>query len=222
MRSRQLLAEQQGQVTPQWMKRIARDHYEDTFLQGPYFDAADPDFHSLCMHSSAANFTWGNTASSCIAVLPRARPNCPCSGGRPAHPATAATSRSSSTAASCRRWSLQPAPLVSASSPLMPPSKIPSHQTPIGGCSVNCWIASRATQSQAFPAYVPCPQPGCACSGSTRSNENSKPRRLPSYRRHWQWTSGGSRAAILDNFTQRCVHKVHAALQELLSTFSSS
>jgi secernin len=70
MRSRQLLAEQQGKITPQWMKRIARDHYEDTFLQGPYFDAADPDFHSLCMHSSTANFTWGNTASSCVAVLP--------------------------------------------------------------------------------------------------------------------------------------------------------
>jgi secernin len=89
MRSRQLLAEQQGQITPQWMKRIARDHYEETFLQGPYFDAADPDFHSLCMHSSAANFTWGNTASSCIAVLPRSElelpvfwwtPGPPCNG----------------------------------------------------------------------------------------------------------------------------------------------
>jgi secernin len=71
------------------MKRIARDHYEDSFLQGPYFDAADPDFHSLCMHSSAADFTWGNTASSCIAVLPRSEgelpvfwwtPGPPCNG----------------------------------------------------------------------------------------------------------------------------------------------
>jgi secernin len=77
MRSRQLLAEQQGQITPQWMKRIARDHYEDTFLQGPYFDAADPDFHSLCMHASPAHFTWGNTASSCIAVLPRSATELP-------------------------------------------------------------------------------------------------------------------------------------------------
>jgi secernin len=77
MRSRQLLVAQQGQITPQWMKRIARDHYEDTFLQGPYFDAADPDFHSLCMHSSAAGFTWGNTASSCIAVLPRSEDELP-------------------------------------------------------------------------------------------------------------------------------------------------
>jgi secernin len=70
MRSRQLLAEQDGRVTVPWMMRIARDHYEDTFLQGPYFDAADPDFLSLCMHVSPAQFTWGNTASSCIAALP--------------------------------------------------------------------------------------------------------------------------------------------------------
>ena len=70
MRSHQLLAEHSGQITPQWMMRIARDHYEDTFLQGPTFDAANPDFLSLCMHVSAADFTWGNTASSCVAVLP--------------------------------------------------------------------------------------------------------------------------------------------------------
>jgi secernin len=70
MRSRQLLAERQGQISPAWMKRIARDHYEDTFLCGPGFDAADPDFLSICMHVSPADFTWGNTASSCVAVLP--------------------------------------------------------------------------------------------------------------------------------------------------------
>jgi secernin len=89
MRSRQLLAEKAGQITPQWMMRIARDHYEDTFLHGPYFDPADPDFHSICMHVSAADFTWGNTASSCVAVLPRSpaelpvfwwTPGPPCNG----------------------------------------------------------------------------------------------------------------------------------------------
>ncbi len=89
MRSRQLLAEQSGQITPEWMKRIARDHYEDTFLRGPYFDAANPDFLSLCMHVSPADFTWGNTASSCVAVLPIAAgelpvfwwtPGPPCNG----------------------------------------------------------------------------------------------------------------------------------------------
>jgi secernin len=73
MRSKQLLMEHNRRITPQWMMRIARDHYEDTFLQGPYFDAADPDFLSLCMHASPADFTWGNTASSCVAVLPKSR-----------------------------------------------------------------------------------------------------------------------------------------------------
>jgi secernin len=87
MRSRQLLAEREGAITPDWMKRIARDHYEDTFLNGAYFDAADPDFLSLCMHVSPADFTWGNTASSCVAILPEASipvfwwtPGAPCNG----------------------------------------------------------------------------------------------------------------------------------------------
>jgi secernin len=71
MRSRQLLADHSGQIDDLWMKRIARDHYEDTFLQGAYFDAADPDFLSICMHVSPADFTWGNTASSCVAILPK-------------------------------------------------------------------------------------------------------------------------------------------------------
>lgn len=70
MRSRHLLSEQAGQIDMEWMKRIARDHYEDTFLNGAYFDAADPDFLSICMHVSPADFTWGNTSSSCVAELP--------------------------------------------------------------------------------------------------------------------------------------------------------
>jgi secernin len=76
-RSGQLLAEKAGQITPAWMRRIARDHYEDTFLQGPYFDAADPDLLSLCMHVSPGDFTWGNTASSCVAILPKSRAELP-------------------------------------------------------------------------------------------------------------------------------------------------
>jgi secernin len=89
MRSQQLLAERSGTITPQWMMRIARDHYEDTFLHGPYFDAADPDFLSLCMHVSPAGFTWGNSVSSCVAILPQASdeppvfwwtPGPPCNG----------------------------------------------------------------------------------------------------------------------------------------------
>jgi secernin len=89
MRSRHLLRARTGRIDSAWMKRIARDHYEDTFLQGPYFSAADPDVHSLCMHDSPAGFTWGNTAASCIAVQPRATgqvpvfwwsPGPPCNG----------------------------------------------------------------------------------------------------------------------------------------------
>jgi secernin len=77
MRSRQLLGEAAGEISPDWMMRIARDHYEGTFLQEPYFDAADPDFLSLCMHVSQANFTWGNTASACVAVLPESSDDLP-------------------------------------------------------------------------------------------------------------------------------------------------
>jgi secernin len=77
LRSRQLLAQREGQIDASWMKRIARDHYEDTFPHGPYFDAADPDFHSLCTHVSAADFTWGNTATSCVVVLPKSASELP-------------------------------------------------------------------------------------------------------------------------------------------------
>lgn len=71
-RSRQLLREltEDGGVDVDGAKRILRDHYEDTFLEGPYFNAALPDFLSLCMHSHPAGFTWGNTASSAVFVLP--------------------------------------------------------------------------------------------------------------------------------------------------------
>jgi secernin len=89
MRSQQLLAEKYGQVTVPWMMRIARDHYGGTFLESLYFDAANPAFQSICMHVSPAGFTWGNTASSCIAVLPKSpqelpvfwwAPGPPCNG----------------------------------------------------------------------------------------------------------------------------------------------
>lgn len=70
-RSRQLLCHKEnGEVSPQWVMRVLRDHYEDTFLGGPNFNAALPDFLTLCMHSSPANFTWGNTASSAVFILP--------------------------------------------------------------------------------------------------------------------------------------------------------
>lgn len=52
------------------MRRILRDHYEDSFLGGPKFNAALPDFLTVCMHSSPAEFTWGNTVSSAVFELP--------------------------------------------------------------------------------------------------------------------------------------------------------
>jgi secernin len=88
-RTRTLLAQRSGDITPGWMKRIARDHYEESFLGGPFFDAADPDFLTICMHNSPADFTWGNTASSCVALLPKSpdelpvfwwTPGPPCNG----------------------------------------------------------------------------------------------------------------------------------------------
>jgi secernin len=71
-RSRQLLGDalKAGPVGFAEAARVLADHYEDTFLDGPKFNPARPDFHTLCMHEHPAGFTWGNTASSVIAVLP--------------------------------------------------------------------------------------------------------------------------------------------------------
>jgi secernin len=71
-RSRQLLREAgRGAGADLGTARaVLRDHYEGTFLEGPYFNAARPDFMTLCMHSHPSGFTWGNTASSAIFVLP--------------------------------------------------------------------------------------------------------------------------------------------------------
>lgn len=72
-RSRQLLDEtlkRHGRVRFDDARRVLSDHYEDTFLAGPKFNAARPDFLTLCMHDHPSGFTWGNTAASMIAVLP--------------------------------------------------------------------------------------------------------------------------------------------------------
>ncbi|MET7637248.1 C69 family dipeptidase [Streptomyces sp. NPDC005438] len=70
-RARQLLTEAAAGpgVTVDTAKRVLRDHLEDTFLGGPTFDAARPDFHTLCMHEHPSGFTWGNTAASLIVEL---------------------------------------------------------------------------------------------------------------------------------------------------------
>lgn len=71
-RSRQLLTDtlkESGHLSFTDAERVLRDHYEGTFLQGPKFNAARPDFHTICMHKHPAGFTWGNTAASMIATL---------------------------------------------------------------------------------------------------------------------------------------------------------
>jgi len=73
-RSRQLLTgllETSGQVDFRGARSVRSDHLEGTFLDGPAFNPARPDFHTLCMHRHPAGFTWGNTAASMVAVLPR-------------------------------------------------------------------------------------------------------------------------------------------------------
>lgn len=65
-----LLGERQGRIDVDWMFRISRDHLEGTFLDGPTFNAAIPDFLTVCMHDSPAKFTWGITAATNVFVLP--------------------------------------------------------------------------------------------------------------------------------------------------------
>ena len=74
-RSRDLLAETltaKGEFGVGDARRVLSDHYEGTFLAGPTFNPARPDFLTLCMHDHPSGFTWGNTAASIVAVLPEA------------------------------------------------------------------------------------------------------------------------------------------------------
>ena len=70
-RSQQLLQEAcaKGGVDLPSAKAVLRDHFEGTFLDGPYFNAARSDFLTLCMHEHEAGFTWGNTAGSMIVEM---------------------------------------------------------------------------------------------------------------------------------------------------------
>lgn len=65
-----VLDERHGRIDVEWMFRISRDHPEEAFLDGPFFKAAIPDFLTVCMHDSPANFTWGITAATNVFVLP--------------------------------------------------------------------------------------------------------------------------------------------------------
>lgn len=50
-------------------RKVVSDHYDGTFLEGPFFNAAAPDFLTVCMHYSPGEFTWGNTAASSITPM---------------------------------------------------------------------------------------------------------------------------------------------------------
>lgn len=68
-RTTQMLNERKGSVDVRSMMIMLRDHYEDTFLNGPQFHPFLPDFHTVCMHDSPAGFTWGNTATSVVVEI---------------------------------------------------------------------------------------------------------------------------------------------------------
>jgi secernin len=75
-RTTTLLEEATPSIDVHSMIRLLRDHYEDTFLDGPQFNPYLPDFQTVCMHESPAGFTWGDTATSMVIELDpdRARP----------------------------------------------------------------------------------------------------------------------------------------------------
>lgn len=69
MQSRSLLQQSRGKLDASVMMKFLRNHYEDTFLNGPQFHRFLPDFLTICMHDSPAGFTWGNTATSVVVEL---------------------------------------------------------------------------------------------------------------------------------------------------------
>ncbi len=76
-RSGQLLRDHKGHLSAPVMMHFLRDHYEETFLEGPQFHRFLPDFLSLCMHDSPAGFTWGNTATSVVVEIDPRDPSPP-------------------------------------------------------------------------------------------------------------------------------------------------
>ena len=54
--------------SPEYLMRVMRDHYESSFITGS-FNPALSELPTLCMHSSPAGITWGDTAASAIIIL---------------------------------------------------------------------------------------------------------------------------------------------------------
>lgn len=221
MRSRQLLAEQHGQITSQWMMRIARDHYEDTFLGGPYFEASDPDFQSICMHVSPAGFTWGNTASSCVAVLPKSPQDFPIFWWTPGPPCNG-----------CyvpffvhgRRLPAIVSQAGSFGKQVSPPPTTPEDKF----SPESYWWLFRQLNDQVKGASVESrPNAYATRNPLVRSRfdalEQEFAEVLPEVLQTAQAASVAGReevAQIFDGFTSSCVDKVLATLDELLSEFN--
>jgi hypothetical protein len=74
-RSRQLLGDTlkaHSQVSLDDACRVLATSMKTPSWPVPYSTPARPDFLTLCMHDHPAEFTWGNTAASAVAVLPEA------------------------------------------------------------------------------------------------------------------------------------------------------
>jgi secernin len=221
MRSRQLLAEQQGKITPQWMKHIARDHYENTFLNGPYFDAADPDFHSLCMHCSTADFTWGNTASSCIAVLPKSQSELPIFWWTPGPPCNGCY------VPFFAQSSRLPAIVSKAGTFTKRVVAAPAAEQDTFAADSYWWLFRELMDRVKGHPVASLPELYSLRNKRVRTVfdvlEQDFERTLPDVVNHaLEAKQPDQTARILDAFTDRCVAQVVAALQELLVEFPSA
>lgn len=219
MRSKQLLSEAHGRITPRWMMRIARDHYEDTFLHGPYFDAADPDFLSLCMHVSPADFTWGNTASSCIAVLPTSHDALPVfwwAAGPPCNgcyvPFFVHSSKLPPIVSRAGTFGKRVVPPDQAGEDTFVPDSywwlFRQLMDKVKGDPVRSMPGLYPARNRVVREHFDAIEQACA---------DELPHVL---QRAADSRSGASRAAILDEFTAKYVHRVVETLRELLAQFA--
>jgi len=201
------------------MKRIARDHYEDTFLQGPFFDAANPDFLTLCMHVSPADFTWGNTASSCVAVLPREpgelpvfwwTPGPPCNGCYvPFFPHGSGL------------------PAIVSSAGRLGKRVIPAHQAGEDGFSPTSywWLyheLNNRVKGDSIKSLPGCyPQRNPQVRDRFDALEQQFSTQLPEVMAR-AVENPPEMSRILDEFSAACVQQVLAAMENLLATFPAS
>ncbi len=223
MRSRQLLAQRAGEITPQWMMRIARDHYEDSFLGGAYFNAADPDFHSICMHASADGFTWGNTASSCVAILPQSSEGIPVFWWTPGPPCNG-----------CyvpffvhgRRLPGAVSKAGQSGQQITPPPKAAKDEPPSGQDGSYWWRFRRLLDAvkgdpvKSLPGHYHAKNPGVRARFDALETRFAT--QLPHVLDRANATDAIEVADILDEFTAACVNEVWTTLEKLLSDMQSS